>query len=38
MTNPYSILEIDEEVESADEVMVDKVEEMQVASPQRSPW
>jgi hypothetical protein len=37
MTNPYVILEIDEEAESEDEVMADKVEEMQVASSQRSP-
>jgi hypothetical protein len=36
-TNPYSILELDEEEEPEDEEMEDKVDEMQVASPQRSP-
>ena len=36
-TNPYSILEMDEEEEPDDEEMEDKIHEMQVVSPQRSP-
>jgi hypothetical protein len=36
-TNPYSILEMDKEEEPEDEEMEDKIHEMQVVSPQRSP-
>ena len=36
-TNPFEILRMDEEEESEDEEMEEKVDEMQVASPQRSP-
>jgi hypothetical protein len=36
-TNPYSILEMDEKEEPDDEEMEDKIHEMQVVSPQRSP-
>ena len=35
--NPFLILQMDEEEESEDEEMEDRVDEMQVASPQRSP-
>ena len=37
-TNPFAILQMDEEEESEDEEMEEKIDEMQVASPQRSPW
>jgi hypothetical protein len=36
-TNPFAILCMDEEEESEDEEMEEKIDEMQVASPQRSP-
>jgi hypothetical protein len=36
-TNPFAILQMDEEEESEDEEMEEKIDEMQVASPQRSP-
>jgi hypothetical protein len=36
-TNPFAILCMDEEEESEDEEMEEKIHEMQVASPQRSP-
>ena len=36
-TNPFAILRMDEEEESEDEEMEEKIDEMQVASPQRSP-
>jgi hypothetical protein len=36
-TNPFAILRMDEEEESEDEEMEEKIYEMQVASPQRSP-
>jgi hypothetical protein len=35
--NPFLILQMDEEEEGEDAEMEDKVDEMQVASPQRSP-
>ena len=36
-TNPFAILRMDEEEESEDEEMKEKIDEMLVASPQRSP-
>ena len=36
-TNPFAILQMDEEEESEDEEMEEKIDKMQVASPQRSP-
>ena len=36
-TNPFAILRMDEDEESEDEEMEEKIYEMQVASPQRSP-
>jgi hypothetical protein len=36
-TNPFAILQMDEEEESEDKEMGEKIDEMQVASPQRSP-
>ena len=37
-TNPFAILQIDEEEELEDEEMEEKLEEMQVVSPGHSPW
>jgi hypothetical protein len=37
-TNPFAILQMDKEEESEDEEMEEKIDEMQVTSPQWSPW